>query len=238
MTLLNCKNVTLSYDSQPVIKSLSFSVSQGDYLCILGENGAGKSTLMKGILGLLKPTQGVIEYCESLSQNEIGYLPQQSEIQKDFPASVYEVVLSGTLNKSKILSFYTKLQKRIAKDNMELLGISDLKNKCYQDLSGGQQQRVLLARALCSTGKLIVLDEPVSGLDPLVTKDFYNLINHLNKQHKISVIMVSHDVDGAIKNATHILHIDHESTFYGNLSDYLASDYAKKFIFKGGKNNG
>ncbi|MBR3791978.1 MAG: ATP-binding cassette domain-containing protein, partial [Clostridia bacterium] len=165
MTLINCEKLAFSYDQKPVIKDLSFSISKGDYLCIVGENGVGKSTLIKCILGLIKPS-GSITFGEGLSQSKIGYLPQQSEIQKDFPASVYEVVISGTLNKSKLIPFYTKRQKELAKKNLNLLGLDNIKKKCYQDLSGGQQQRVLLARALCAADSLILLDEPSSGLDP------------------------------------------------------------------------
>lgn len=232
MELINCKNVTLSYEKKPVISDLSFSVSKGDYLCIVGENGAGKTTLMKGILGILKPVCGTIKYSGNLGKNEIGYLPQTSQIQKDFPASCFEVVLSGTLNKCKLLPFYKKAQKEMAKKNMELLGISDLKNECFRELSGGQQQRVLLARALCATGKLLVLDEPVAGLDPLVTREFYEIIEHLNKTHNISVIMVSHDIAGIIPYATHILHLEHKNAFFGTVNEYLKSDYAKKFVYK------
>ena len=234
MALINCNKLTLSYNSTPVISDLSFSVSKGDYLCILGENGAGKSTLIKGILGLIKPVSGKITYSDGLSQSSIGYLPQQSEIQKDFPASVYEVVISGTLNQCGYIPFYRKKQRETADKNIRLLGLESIKKKCYQDLSGGQQQRVLLARALSAADSLILLDEPVSGLDPLVTNDLYELINHLNKKHNLSVIMVSHDIHGAIKYATHILHLDHESVFFGSINEYVKSDFAKKFIPQNG----
>ena len=236
MSLITCENISLSYDLQPVIKNLSFSVSKGDYLCVIGENGAGKSTLIKGLLGLIKPSAGNISFSCGLVQSNIGYLPQQNEIQKDFPASVYEVVLSGTLNKCGIIPFYSKKQKSKANLNIKLLGLDDLKTKCYQDLSGGQQQRVLLARALSAADSLILLDEPVSGLDPLVTKDLYALIKHLNEHHELSVIMVSHDICGALENATHILHLEHEQIFYGTKDEYLKSDFARKFIRHNGGN--
>lgn len=234
MALITCDAITLSYDSTPVIKNLSFSVAKGDYLCIVGENGAGKSTLIKGLLGLIKPTSGKISYSDGLIQSNIGYLPQQSEIQKDFPASVYEVVISGTLNKCGVIPFYRKKHKETADMNIRLLGLESVKNKCYQDLSGGQQQRVLLARALSAADSIILLDEPVSGLDPLVTNDLYDLIKHLNQIHNLSVIMVSHDINGAIKNATHILHLEHNNFFYGNVKEYINSDFAKKFISQNG----
>lgn len=230
MALLTCDNITLSYDSKPIVTNLSFSVSAGEYLCILGENGAGKSTLMKGILGLLKPVSGKIIYGDGLVRNEIGYLPQQSDIQRDFPASVKEVISSGCLNKCGIFPFLSKAQKETVKKNTELLGISSLTNKCYQDLSGGQQQRVLLARALCAAGKLIVLDEPAAGLDPVVTNEFYSLIKTLNIKYNIAVIMVSHDINGAIKNATHILHLEHDDMFYGTVHEYVTGEFSKKFL--------
>ncbi len=236
MALIDCENLTFSYDAKPVINDLSFSVSKGDYLCIVGENGAGKSTLIKGLLGLLKPVSGKISYSDGLVQSNIGYLPQQNEIQKDFPASVYEVVVSGTLNKCGLIPFYTKKQKETANMNIRLLGLESIKNKCYQNLSGGQQQRVLLARALCAADSMILLDEPVSGLDPLVTNDLYELIGHLNRKHDLSVIMVSHDINGAIKNATHILHLEHENAFYGSVNEYINSDFAKKFLSQNGGN--
>lgn len=228
MTLINCEKLAFSYDQKPVIKDLSFSISKGDYLCIVGENGVGKSTLIKCILGLIKPS-GSITFGEGLSQSKIGYLPQQSEIQKDFSASVYEVVISGTLNKSKLIPFYTKRQKELAKKNLNLLGLDNIKKKCYQDLSGGQQQRVLLARALCAADSLILLDEPSSGLDPIVTNDLYDIINELNKNHNMSIIMISHDIKRAIKNASHILHLDHNDYFYGTVNEYICSEYFRKF---------
>lgn len=234
MALISCNNLTLSYNSTPVIENLSFSFEKGDYLCIVGENGAGKSTLIKGILGLIKPTVGKITYSDGLIQSNIGYLPQQNEIQKDFPASVYEVVISGTLNKCGAIPFYRKKQKETALMNIRLLGLESVKNKCYQDLSGGQQQRVLLARALCAADSVILLDEPVSGLDPLVTKDLYGLIKHLNEHHNLSVIMVSHDINGSLKNATHILHLEHENAFFGSVNEYITSDFSKKFISSNG----
>lgn len=230
MSLIKCNNLSLSYDNRAVISDLSFEVAKGDYLCIIGENGAGKSTLIKGLLGLLKPVSGEILLGDGLKNNEIGYLPQQSDIQRDFPASVFEVVMSGCISGCKSLPFYTKEQKSTALYNMNLLGIKDLKNKCYQELSGGQQQRVLLARALCATKSVLVLDEPVSGLDPIVTNELYSIIKHLNQHHRISVIMVSHDLSGTISNATHILHLGENGYFYSTVDEYKKSDYFKRFI--------
>lgn len=230
MAILKCDNVTMSYEGMNVFENLSFSLNKGDYLCILGENGSGKTTLMKGLLGLLKPTLGSIEYSEGLVQNQIGYLPQQSAIQRDFPASVYEVVLSGTLNSRGIRPFYSKKEKLLAEKNIERLSISHLKNRCYRELSGGQQQRVLLARALCATKSLLLLDEPVTGLDPVVSAEFYSLIKDINKNDNITVIMVSHDVKESVANASHILHIENKSCYYGTVDDYLSSSVSDLFI--------
>ena len=230
MSLINCNNITLSYDSKPVIADVTFTVNSGDYLCIVGENGAGKSTLTAGILGLLKPVKGIISYSDDLASNEIGYLPQQTDIQKNFPASVKETVISGCLNKTGIFPFYTKKHKEIAENNMRLLGIDSISDKYFSELSGGQQQRVLLARALCATGKLLILDEPVSGLDPMVTNELYSLVSELNQKNNISVIMVSHDVTRAIKYATHILHLEHNNYFFGTVDEYRNSLIFKKFF--------
>ena len=198
----------------------------GDYLCIVGENGAGKSTLMKTLLGLIPKLSGEIEYGEDLSKSDIGYLPQQTLLQKDFPASVREIVLSGHIGKGSL--HYSRIQKQIARESMEYMSISNLANKCYMDLSGGQKQRVLLARALCATSKLILLDEPVTGLDPKVTTDFYNLVKKLNDDG-ISIIMVSHDIDSSIKYASHILHIAEKQLFFGETKDYIDSQAYKIF---------
>lgn len=221
MALLKCENVVLGYDNNIIVEDLNFEVNSGDYLCIIGENGCGKSTLMKTILKLQKPIAGKIIMDDGLVQNEIGYLPQQTIIQKDFPASVKEIVLSGCLNKSGYKPFYSKEQKNIAYQNMEKMGITHLANKCYRELSGGQQQRVLLARALCATHRILLLDEPVSGLDPLVTMEMYNLIDELNKKHGITVLMISHDIEAAMKYATHILLISHKPIFFGTKEEYL-----------------
>lgn len=220
MALLKCIDVNLGYDNQIIVEGLNLEVNPGDYLCIVGENGSGKSTLMKTILKLKKPLSGEIIMGDGLIQNEIGYLPQQTIIQKDFPASVEEIVLSGCLNNSGLKPFYSKEQKQLARENMEKMGITHLSNRCYRELSGGQQQRVLLARALCATHKILLLDEPVSGLDPVVTEEMYNLINELNKKYHITIIMISHDLSSTIKYATHILHISHKPLFFGKVEDY------------------
>jgi len=230
MALLTFDRVAVGYDGIPVLSDVSFSVNAGDYLCIVGENGSGKSSLMKAMLGLIRPYAGSITMGDGLHQNEIGYLPQQTEAQRDFPASVMEVVLSGTLNRPGFHPFYTKADKQLALQNLKLLDIEQFAGRCYQELSGGQQQRVLLARALCATKKLLLLDEPVSGLDPLVTAELYRIIHDLNRKHGLTVIMVTHDSAAAITEATHILHLYHKPLFFGKTEDYLASDLAKRFF--------
>lgn len=227
MELIKCENVCISYDRTPAVKNVSFSVEKGDYLCIVGENGSGKSTLMKGLLGLIKVTGGKIDYT-GINKNQIGYLPQQTDIQRDFPASVYEVVLSGCLNRLGNRPFYSAKEKKIAADNINLLKINDIAKKSYMKLSGGQQQRVLLARALCAADGLIILDEPVTGLDPVVTAEMYYIISDINKNNGISVIMVSHDIGSAVKYGSKILHMDTELKFFGTSKEYMTTDIYRR----------
>ena len=230
MALLECKNLSLAYEGKTIVSDLNFKVEKGDYLCIVGENGSGKTTLMKTLVGLKSASDGEIIFGDGLSQKNIGYLPQQSSLQRDFPATVREVVMSGFLGKCGLRPFYTKDEKKIAAENMEKLGISDLSSACYRELSGGQQQRVLLARALCATGDMLLLDEPVAGLDPKVSTEMYSLIEKLNKEEKITVIMISHDIYSAIKYSSYILHIGHTPLFFGKTEDYTASQVGRVFV--------
>lgn len=226
MAQLTCQHLTLGYEGKEIITDLSFSVSAGDYLCIVGENGSGKSTLMKTLLGLRSPMKGKILTGDGLHRTEIGYLPQQTVVQRDFPASVREIVLSGFQGKCGLRPFYTKSEKRAAAENMRKMGVDDLANHCYRELSGGQQQRVLLARALCATGKMLLLDEPVAGLDPIVTEDMYALIQSLHREG-ITVVMISHDLQAALTYATHILHIGDE-IFFGTREQFLHSALGRR----------
>ena len=228
MAQLTCQNLCVGYDGRPVLQGLNFEVFAGDYLCIVGENGSGKSTLMKTILGLQPPISGRILTGDGLRKNEIGYLPQQTQVQKDFPASVREIVLSGCQGRCGSRPFYGKDEKRLAAEAMEKMRITGLAGRCYRELSGGQQQRVLLARALCATRKMLLLDEPVSGLDPKVTAEMYELIEALNREDGITVIMISHDLSAALRYASHILHIG-DSVFFGTKADYLQSPQGKLF---------
>lgn len=228
MALLEIKDLAVGYDSRSVLNHLNFTVNEGDYLCIVGENGSGKSTIIRTILKLQDPISGEVVYGDGLTANEIGYLPQQTVVQKDFPASIREVVMSGLQGRKGIKAFYTKQDREEADRNMEKMGILDIADKCYRDLSGGQQQRVLLARALCATQKLLLLDEPVSGLDPQVTAEMYGLIDKLNKEG-ITVLMVSHDVQAAMKYASHILHVG-DTVFFGKKEDYLERQLGKPYV--------
>ena len=232
MAQLTCQNLTVGYDGRAVLQGLNFEVNAGNYLCIVGENGSGKSTLMKTILGLQAPISGTILTGDGLRKNEIGYLPQQTQVQKDFPASVREIVLSGCQGRCGSRPFYSKEEKQLAEENIGKMGIGSLAKRCYRELSGGQQQRVLLARALCATRKMLLLDEPVSGLDPRVTAEMYGLIERLNREEGITVMMISHDISAALRYASHILHIG-DSVFFGTKADYLQSPQGK--VFDSGK---
>ena len=230
MAQLCCKNVGFAYGGETVLSGVNFSVNAGDYLCIVGENGSGKSTLMKGILGLKEPSEGEIVFGDGLKANEIGYLPQQTGIQRDFPASVGEVVLSGRISGMGHRLFYSRADREAASENLERMVIEELKDRCYMELSGGQQQRVLLARAMCATKKLLLLDEPVTGLDPNAANEMYNLIKLINLCDKISVIMVTHDVHEAVHYATHILHLGHGQLFFGSVEEYRKSDHVRRLL--------
>lgn len=228
MAYIKAKDLALGYDGRVVTEHIEFEVGKGDYLCIVGENGAGKSTLMKTLLHLIRPVSGSLSYGDGVKEAEIGYLPQQTMVQRDFPASVWEVVLSGNLSRCGHRPFYGKKERERAMENLERMGIADLKKKCYRKLSGGQQQRVLLARALCATTKLLVLDEPVTGLDPKAASELYALIEELNKGG-VTIIMVSHDLQAAVQYATHILHVGRKQLYFGTRDAYLDSDAWKEF---------
>lgn len=229
--IFECKDVTLGYENKVVAKNLNFKIDQGDYLCVVGENGTGKSTLIKTLLGLIKPLNGeVIANVQGKNHKGVGYLPQQTQAQKDFPASVWEVVLSGVLNNDHRCPFYNKKDKAEAEKNMEKLNILDLKKRCYRELSGGQQQRVFLARALCATDSVLILDEPVTGLDPAASMEFYETIKDLNKKENVTIIMVSHDIKNALNYATHILHLEQENDFFGTVEEYKKSNVSNMFL--------
>lgn len=220
----------LGYENQDAVLDVTIQVDAGDYLCIVGENGSGKSTLIKGILGLLKPTGGTLTVAEELKKSGIGYLPQQTAAQRDFPAAVWEVVLSGCLKRRQNRPFYSAAERELAKLNMEKLGITDLKDQCYRELSGGQQQRVLIARALCATDKLLILDEPITGLDPSAIQDFYHLVERLNKKDGVAIVMVTHDLKNVLPYASKILHLKQRTVFYGAPAEYEESPEGREFL--------
>lgn len=229
MAQLTVKNLCPGYDGVAVAQDINFELNRGDYLCIVGENGSGKSTLVKTLAGLTKPVSGQIICGDNFELNQIGYLPQQTLMQKDFPASVGEIVLSGCLAASGFKPFYSAAQKKLALSSMERLGIDHMKNRCYRDLSGGQQQRVLLARALCTEGKMLLLDEPATGLDPAATAEMYTIVKDLNEKEKITIIMVSHDIEAAVKYASHILHLGSQLQFFGTREEYVKSPIKMAF---------
>lgn len=233
MAQLTCQALSVGYEGKAVLQDLNFSVRSGDYLCIVGENGAGKSTLMKTILGLQPPIRGKVLTGDGLRPNEIGYLPQQTQVQKDFPASVWEIVLSGCQGRCGRRPFYRRAEKRLAEHTLEKLHIAPLARRCYRELSGGQQQRVLLARALCATRSMLLLDEPTAGLDPKATAKLYQLIARLNHQDGITILMISHDLTAALDAASHILHIG-QTVFFGTADTYRTSPEGRLFAARKG----
>ncbi len=226
VALIELRDVCMSYENLPAVLHVSAQIEPGDYVIVVGENGSGKSTLIKGILGLRPLKSGKIDFGDGLLQTQIGYLPQQTAAQRDFPASVREVVLSGLLPSLGARPFYSKADKEKARDEMDKLGIGRLAKKCYGELSGGQQQRVLLARAMCATRKLLLLDEPMSGLDPMATAELYQQIRALNRARGVAVIMVSHDVGGALKDATKVLCMHQTMAFFGTVDEFYHTHYS------------
>jgi zinc transport system ATP-binding protein len=226
--LVACQNLSFGYDGHIVVRDLNFSVQAGDFLLIAGENGSGKSTLVKGLLRLITPIQGTINFTPDFAQSQTGYLSQQTAAKQDFPAGVFEIVLSGNLGKKRFLPFYHQPEKHSAEEKLRLLGIENLKRHCFRELSGGQQRRVLLARSLCAAEKLLVLDEPFAGLDPLISAELYRLLEKINRETGITVIMVSHEIEAA-NCATKVLHLHSQQLFFGTMEDYRQSETGKYF---------
>lgn len=227
------RNASLGYENLVVTEGLNFGISEGEYLCILGENGSGKSTLIKALLGLKSQISGEIQWYGGMSGKDVGYLPQQTVVQRDFPASVREIVRSGCLASMGWRPFYSKEEKQLAEEKMERLGIADLANRCYRELSGGQQQRVLIARALCATSKLLVLDEPVTGLDPSAIQELYQILQRLNREDGVTILMVSHDIRNVVGQADKILHLGQRVLFYGSTEAYKRSEIGRRFLGSG-----
>ena len=223
--LIDCRDAALGYEGRPIWEHLTFQVRRGDYLCIVGDNGSGKSTLLKSMLGLLRPLSGEIRLDESLRRGAIGYLPQQTRAQKDFPATVSEVVLSGFLSARGWKFFYTPAQKSQALQHMGKLGILELKDKCYRELSGGQQQRVLLARALCAAGDLLVLDEATSGLDPAARSEILDILLDFIQDERHSVLLSSHITTDLEQIADTIAYLHHGQLLFAKNKDDLMEEY-------------
>ncbi len=226
--MIKVENLCVRYEAGYAVKDVSFAVEHKDYLCVVGENGSGKTTLMKAVLGLIKPNSGSVRF-EGVKQNEIGFIPQQTAVQKDFPSSVFEVALSGFQSKTGLLPFYTRAQKQAAVRNLERLNAGGFAKKSYRELSGGQQQRVLLARALCAADKLLFLDEPATGLDPMVSAELYSLLAEINAQG-VTIVMISHDVAAAVKYGKKILHMNMTPLFFGTVEEYARSDTGRRML--------
>ncbi len=234
MKLMQCTELVLGYEKKTITAPITFSVSEGDFIAVTGENGAGKSTLVKTLLGLIPPLEGKVTLAEQMSARDIGYLPQSSFTSRDFPASVREVVLSGCLAKRGIFPFYKKSHRETAEANMARLGIESIADRCFRELSGGQAQRVLLCRALCAASKMLLLDEPVQGLDPSATHEMYDAVSDLNKNDNMAVLMVSHDICTTLGYASHILHLGRDSIFFGSVDEYRRSEIGHEFIYAHG----
>lgn len=220
MSLIEVVHLTLGYDHQEVISDLSLTIEEGDFVCIVGPNGAGKSTFVKGLLGILKPMRGKVLF-HDLKQNFIGYMPQESKVDKHFPASVMEIVLSGTLNQVGWNSFYHKKEKQKAEETLKLLGISSLKNQHFSDLSGGQRQKVLLARGLCASSKLLILDEPSNNLDQSSKMELYQILKSLNQNKGMTILMITHDLDHHNLIGNKILSLEKGHYFYGSVEEFV-----------------
>ena len=226
---ISCQNASFGYEGHRVVQGLNFSLDAGGFLLVAGENGSGKSTFVKGLLKLLPPMEGTINLSPEFEKTRIGYLSQQTAAKQDFPAGVFEIVLSGTLGKKGLWSFYNQADKNESEKNLNLLGIADLKNRCFRELSGGQQRRVLLARSMCTAEKLLVLDEPFAGLDPMISAELYVLLQKINREIGMTIIMVSHDIPAA-NCATHVLHLQKHQLFFGSMEDYRQSEAGRKFL--------
>ena len=228
---INCINASFGYDGHVIVSRLDFSINDGDFILIAGENGSGKSTLVKGLMGLLTPMKGTINFSDAFKKSRVGYLSQQTAAKQDFPAGVFEIVLSGNLGRKGLWQFYNKADKNKAEENMRLLGIAELKNRCFRELSGGQQRRVLLSRSLCAADKLLVLDEPFAGLDPLITAELYLMLEKINREMGMTIVMVSHDIETS-SCANKVLHLQRQQVFFGSMEDYLKSPTGNAFFVK------
>ncbi|MDR2482013.1 MAG: ATP-binding cassette domain-containing protein [Treponema sp.] len=230
--LIQCQDAAFGYDGHIAVDGLNFSLEKGDYLCVAGENGSGKSTLLRGMLGLIAPLRGSVIRGEGARGTETGYLPQEAAVKKDFPAGVYEIVLSGMAAKMGLRPFYTLPEKERAEEAMRSMGVADLRRRCFRELSGGQRRRALIARALCACRGLLALDEPSAGLDPGAQAELYEMLLRLNREQGLTIVMVSHDIPAAGKYAGKILHVKNRQCFFGASVDYFNSEIGKRFLHK------
>ncbi len=214
MEILSASHVSINYGAVVAVDDATFGVNEGDYFCIAGSNGSGKSTLLKGIIGLAPIKNGHLHV--NLPKEQISYLSQTNRADRDFPATVWEIILSGTQKSGKKIPFYTKDDKQRAEESMIKLGMEKFKNTRIGNLSGGQQQRALLARALCKSPKLLLLDEPFAGLDSAISEELYELYKNLNK-NGVTIIMASHDYQAIGNFASRVMlmnnsHVDFVGT--------------------------
>ena len=230
MILLKCQDLAVGYDNQAILRDINLEITNGDYICIIGKNGSGKSTLMKTLVNLLPPVSGKFKYDKTVRAKSIGYLPQQIQVQADFPASVYEAVLSGCLNRLGYYPFFKRAEKELANRYLKMLEIDEIRNKPFSRLSGGQQQRVLLARALCSTEKILFLDEPFAGIDVLMARQLYHIINRINKELGVTIVLISHDLNSVLHDTNRIFHVQDTLLFEGSTENYLKSEIGHRYL--------
>lgn len=221
MPLIEFKDLCIGYEHKVIIKNINLEINDGEYVCVFGDNGVGKTTFLKTILGLIPPLSGSIIIEDTFNKKEVGYLPQRMQLKPEFPASCFEIVLSGCVNRLKIWPFYRKSHRDLAIEKMKLLGVANLKDKPFRVLSGGQQQRILLARALCATDRLLILDEPFTGLDYHAAKSLYDLLEKINKQLNVTIIVVSHFMEDILAYSTKVVHLSKEEVFCGTPEQYV-----------------
>lgn len=222
-SLINIKNLSINYGDCSIINNLSFDINEGDFLCIVGPNGSGKSTLIKAIIGEVKYSSGSIIFSPSIKQNAIGYLPQNNKINESFPATVTEIIATGCLNRHH---FMNKEMKQKITQTIKTLHIASIKDKEFSELSGGQRQKVLLARALCATSKLLILDEASNNLDYNSKISFYKMLKKLNETDNLTIVMVTHDLDHNNLLGNKILSLDRDQPFFGSTKEYIRRIHA------------
>lgn len=224
---IKLENVSFSYDSIPVIEDLTFTVRKGEYLGIIGPNGGGKTTLIKIILGLLHPTNGVVtlfgkDRHDFKEKHRIGYVPQRvTQAEKSFPATVFEVVRTGRIARLGFFERFTKEDIEVVERAMKISGIERYRDTLIGNLSGGERQRVFIARALASEPDVLILDEPTVGVDIGAQKTFYDFLASLNRDHNLTIIFISHDIDAVSQETKTVLCLNHNLVCHGLPQDLL-----------------